>query len=68
MRRPRLYISNAELKTVLECDRQREICTFEEAVNGGKNHAIAKGLILEVHPVLIVTDQILRPEVAWFGR
>ncbi|EER08503.1 hypothetical protein Pmar_PMAR015922 [Perkinsus marinus ATCC 50983] len=61
VRRPKLYIPNAELKAVLETNRQEEICTFEEAVNGVKNYAIAKGLILEVHPVFIVTDQTLRP-------
>ncbi|KAF4743678.1 hypothetical protein FOZ63_029552 [Perkinsus olseni] len=61
VRRPKLYRPSDELKFVLQSQRQREICTFEEAVNGVKNYAIDKGLILDVHPMFIVTDSVLRP-------
>ncbi|KAF4662091.1 hypothetical protein FOZ61_002722 [Perkinsus olseni] len=61
VRRPKLYRPSDELKFVLQSQRQREICTFEEAVNVVKNYAIDKGLILDVHPMFIVTDSVLRP-------
>ncbi|KAF4652989.1 hypothetical protein FOL47_010762 [Perkinsus chesapeaki] len=61
LRRPKLYRPNENLRCVLASMRQKELCTFEEAVNGVKEYAANNNLILDVHPMFLVTDARLRP-------